>query len=78
MNAHTCIDAATATPIATKRIRWKFKIGDVVDHRTDSMVSLVIWRGRTMNGLQLYGLAELDSKDNRMRIFRGDYLVRSA
>ncbi|MEO4000279.1 hypothetical protein [Mesorhizobium sp. CAU 1732] len=74
MNAHTHIDTATASPIATKRIRWKFRIGDLVDHRSGGMVSLVVWRGRTMNGLQMYGLAA--GADNKMRMFRGDFLVR--
>lgn len=69
MNAHATV---TEQPTET----WRFELGAMITHRDGPMPSLVLYRTRASNGLEIYGVRSLAFEDpNRDRMMLGEALV---
>lgn len=62
---------------ARSRERWRFAVGQCVDHQSGNMASLVLNRMKASNGLQIYGVRAVGLADpQRDRMMLGECLVR--
>ncbi|RWF64341.1 hypothetical protein [Mesorhizobium sp.] len=54
---------------------WRFELGAMITHRDGPMPSVVLYRTRASNGLEIYGVRSFAFEDpNRDRLIMGEVL----
>ena len=73
MNAHISI----TTDASATDLPFRFEIGSVVDHISGNMRAVVLGRGRTSGGTEVYAVELTEEDDRPIRVMRGPYLKAS-
>ena len=73
MNAHVSI----TTGASDTDLPFRFEIGSVVDHISGNMTAVVLCRGRTSGGTEVYAVELTEEDDRPIRVLRGPYLQAS-